>query len=892
MKPHLRLIALLGLIVPRHLRDGWRREWEGEFRHRESQLDAWDRLGWRDKLDLFRRSGSAFWDALWLCRRRLEAGMFQDLRYGARMLLRQKTFTAAAVVTLGLGIGATTAIFTLLDKIVVRTLPVEAPDRLVTFLGGAEGHPLAMSYPIYVALRDRVPPLPAIAAYSPRPFSVASGAAADRVTGAVVSGNYFSALGVQPALGRFFAPDEDRTPGTHAVAVLGHGLWRRRFGSDPAVVGKAVTLNAQTFTVIGVAPPDFTGTTRGAIVEVYVPTMMAPTVLPGWSRVLESPNWGWLLLIGRLAPGATRAQAQAAFIQTVADVDPGGRPPAKPDPTILADQQPRVQVLDGSRGYREEVENLTRPLQLLMAAVGFVLLIACANVASLLLARAVTRRHEIAVRLATGASRWRIVRQLLTEGLLLAGLGGAAGLLVAARLTALLTGVQQRVTYLPHTLDGTIDARALMFTLAIAIVTGIAFGLAPARQSLSSDLVSGLKTAVPGRGGRGLTLRSLLIVGQVALSVIVLVGAGLCLKSLAALQSIDTGLQPSRVVTASFDFGMSGYDEPRGRRFIDAVTRRVEAVPGVEGVAWGEIVAFSDYFSIGGAAVEGYEPAPGERMPFDFNTVSPNYFRTIGVPLVAGREFTAADTPGSAPVVMINEAAARRYWKGRDAVGGRITIPRGPEVVGLEVIGVARNSRVTKVTDETKPAIYLPLAQNYAGAPTLHVRAADPRAVLSRVRQELQATDPNLPAFNLQTLDAQKNGSLYAERLSAMLLTALGALAAALVAIGLYGMLSYAVAERTREIGIRLALGATHADLMTMVIRRGLVLTAAGSIAGVAGALAAVRVLRGLLFGVSTTDAQVFVLAPIGLVAVAFLACWIPARRATRLNPLAALRHE
>ena len=306
MKLHLRVIALLGRFVPRHQRADWRQEWESEFAWRESE----------STFDLFRRSTSAFWDALWLYRKRLEAGMLLDLRYAVRMLLRQKGFTAAAIVTLALGIGANTAIFSLLDKIVVRSLPVERPDRLVTFLGGAEGFPLAMSYPMYAAIRDRVPLIPALAAYSPRPFSLAGGTGADRVTGAVVSGNYFSTLGVRPAIGRFFAPDEDRTPGTHAVAVLGYGLWRRRFGSDRGVVGSSVILNAHTFTVIGVAPPEFTGTTRGTIVDVYIPTMMAPTAL-GWSPVLESPNWGWLQLIGRLAPGATRAHSQAAFMQVV-----------------------------------------------------------------------------------------------------------------------------------------------------------------------------------------------------------------------------------------------------------------------------------------------------------------------------------------------------------------------------------------------------------------------------------------------------------------------------------------------------------------------------------------------------------------------------------------------
>jgi predicted permease len=886
MKPHLRVIALLGLIVPRHLRADWRQEWETEFAYRESQLDAWERLDWRDRLDLFRRSTSAFWDALWLYRRRLEAGMIQDLRYGVRMLLRHKGFTAAAVVTLALGIGANTAIFSLLDKIVVRPLPVDEPDRLATFVTGTEGVPLILSYPSYVALRDRVPLVPAIAAYNQQPFSLGNGATADRVTGAVVSGNYFSMLGVQPAIGRFFADDEDRTPGTHAVAVLGHGLWRRRFGSDPAIVGRQVILNARPVTVIGVTPPEFTGTTRGTVADVYIPMMMAPSLLDA-TRILESLNWGWLRLVGRLQPGVTRAQAQAALAPVVAELNIGRKPPMKKDPANLAGAPPQVSVLDGSHGYRDEVENLARPLQILMAAVGFVLLIACANVANLLLARAVTRRQEIAIRLAAGASRWRVVRQLLTEGFLLAGLGGAVGVFVASRLTTFLTGIQQQLTYQPHTFDGAIDARALAFAVAVSVLTGIAFGLAPARQSLSSDVVGGLRGA-NGPAVRGLTLRSVLIVAQVALSVVVLVGAGLCVKSLRSLQAIDTGLQPSRVVTASFGLKLSGYDEARGRQFIDAVTQRTAALPGVESVALGNIVAFSDAFWIAGATVEGYDQAPGERMGFDFNAVGPDYFRTLGVPMAAGREFTSRDSSDAAPVVVVNEAMARRYWPGQNAVGKRIK--RGST---LEVVGVVHDTRAKKVAEAATPTIYLPLLQNYTPDLTLHVRSAgDARAIMARVRQEIETLDPAVALYNLQTLEAQKNGSLYAERLSAMLLTLFGALAIALVAVGLYGMLSYAVAERTREIGIRLALGATRGDLLSMVIRRGLVLTLVGSAAGIGGALATVRLLQGLLFGVSPTDPQVFVVVPIGLAAVALLACWIPARRATRLNPLAALRHE
>jgi len=878
MKPHLRVIALLRLLVPRHQRAEWRQEWETELAYRED-----DGAG-----VLFRRSTSAFWDALWLSRKRLEAGMLQDLRYGIRLLVRQPGFTAVAIATLALGIGANTAIFSLLDKVVLRALPVEQPDRLATFVHGPDNAPLILSYPSYAALCDRAALVPSIAAYGMRPFTIGDGATADRVTGAIVSGNYFSVVGVRPAIGRFFSQDEDRTPGTHAVVVLGDGLWRRRFASDPAVVGRQVALNGRPFTIVGVAPPEFTGTTRGTVSDLFVPMMMAGSVLPGSSGILTRATWGWLRMIGRLAPGATHAQAQASLAPILADLNIGRKPAMKPDQANLAGTPPQVLLLDGRRGYEEEVVDLQLPLKLLMGAVGFVLLIACANVASLLLARALTRRQEIAIRLAAGAGRARIARQLLTEGLLLSFLGGAAGVFVAARLMAFLTGFQQQVTFTPRTLDGSLDLRALAFTVTVSMLTGIVFGLLPARQALSPDVVAGLKGDAAGKGHRGWALRSALILGQVALSVVVLVGAGLCVKSLRALQAIDTGLDPSHVVTASFALELNGYDEARGRQFIDTVSRRLTALPGVEGAAFGNIVAFSDYFWISGATLEGYDQAPGERMGFDFNAVGPDYFRTIGAPLAAGREFTARDTTGAPLVVMINEATARRYWPGQNAVGKRIK--RGP---WLEVVGVVRDIRVKKVSAAATPTIYLPLLQDYTSDVTVHVRsAADPRSMLTRVRQEIQAIDPAVSVFNLQTLSAQKDGSLYTERLSATLLALFGALALALVAIGLYGLLAYAVAERTREIGIRMALGARRGDVLALVIRRGLVLTVAGSVAGVGLSLAAVRGIERLLFGVSATDPQTFVIVPIGLTAVAFLACWLPARRATRLNPLEALRQE
>ena len=876
MKLHHRLIGLLGWLVPRSHRAEWRREWHSELRHSESRMA---------ERELLWRSTSAFWDALALRRRRWEADVTQDLRYAVRMLLRQPGFTLVTIVTLALGIGANTAIFSLLDKVIVRALPVEAPGRLATFYAGDD--PLVVSNPSYEALAARATLVPDLAAYLHRPVTLSGAGHTERVIAAIVSGNYFRTLGVHSAVGRVIVEEDDRVPGASAIVVISHGLWRRAFASDPGVIGRRVVVNAQALTVAGVLPSGFSGITRGVSIDVYIPRAMAPIVLPGSKDALTARNWGWLRLIGRLAPGVTTAQADAELQPAFAEFGFGNKLPEKKDRFTLG-ALPAVRIGDGSRGYAEEVKALERPLQILMGAVALVLLIACANIASLLLARGVARRREIGIRLAAGAGRARIVRQLLTEGVLLASIGGAASVFVATRVAALLVGFQQQVTYIPHSLDAAIDGRALGFTLVVSLLTGVIFGLAPARQALAADVLPALKGdaagPVSGRWGTG----SLLIVAQTALSVIVLVGAVLCVRSLRAIQAVETGIDSTRVMTASFELGLDGSDQTIGRQFIAELSRRVAAQPGVESVALGTIVPFSDYFWISGARPEGHQPAPGERMAFDFNAIGPGYFRTLGTALVAGREFSASDTREAPPVVIVNEALAKRFWPGQNALGKRIDRGRLAEVVG-----VVRDSRAKKVTDAAKPTIYLSLLQNYSSNLTIYVRsAADARAVLGGVRAAIHALDPRLAVSNLQTLEAQRNGSLYAERLSAALLSMLGALALALVSIGLYGLLSYAVTQRTREIGIRLALGAQRRDLLRLVIRRGVLLTTIGSIGGLAASFAVVGVVRGVLFGVSPMDPLTYVMAPATLIGVALLACWLPARRAARLSPLTALRHE
>ncbi len=881
------LIALIGVIVPRRFRADWRLEWEAELRYREEMLAEWDRLDWIAKLDLLRRSMGAFRDAMVLQPRRLEDEMFQDLRYGVRMWLKNPGFTFIAVITLSLGIGANTAIFTLLDKVLIRTLPVEQPDRLVAFVKEGAA-PVSFSYPMYAELRDHNEVLSGLAAYFQQPFSLSDGKETERVIGQIVSGNYFTTLGVRPALGRFFLPEEDHTPGTHPVAVISHGLWRRRFGADPAAIGGAVSLNGYPFTIVGVAPAEFTGTARGTVNDVYVPAMMQTEAQPGRNSKLNDRGSGWLRLIGRLKPAAGREQAQIALSTLTAESKktfPGSTDPVN------------IFLTDGSRGYTDRVSDFSARLKLLMGIVGFVLAVACANVANLLLSRASTRRREIAIRLSIGASRFRIMRQLLTESMLLTALGAGGGLLIAVWLNGLLLGFQQQSNLIPLTFDGGLDGRALAFTAGLSLLTGIVFGLAPALQATKPDFVGALKEDTPriSLGARRLNLRNLLVVAQVSLSVVVLIGAGLCVKSLKGLQAIDPGFDPAKVMTASFDLSMNRYDETRGQQFFARLSERVAALPGVEAFSFARGVSLSGFVWIRSATIEGYQPQPNERLAFNFNIIGPHYFNTIGTPMAQGREFTARDAAGAPRVVIVNEATARRYWPGQEAVGKRIKYGNVDQFA--EVIGVVKNNRERGLTEDPRPAIYAPLLQNYAPDMTLHVRAAtESQTTLTALRREAQSLDAQLPVYNLSVLADQKDGSLYAERVATALLTLFGLLALSLAAVGIYGVMSYAVAHRTREIGIRVALGAGPRDALMLIVRQGMILTLIGMTVGLGAAYALARLMSALmtnlLFNVSPTDAQTFVVIAILLTSVAMLACWVPARRAAKVDPIVALRHD
>src|SRR5581483_11303013 len=644
--------------------------------------------------------------------------LLQDLRYGVRMLVKSPGFTLVAVISLALGIGANTAIFSVVDRIFVRTLPVMEPEQLVTVVSrGENGENSSFSYPLYADYRDRNDVMSGLFAYDEMALSLSDGGQTERVSGAIVTGNFFDVLGVAPAIGRGFLPEEDRAPGTHPVAVVSYGLWQRRFGADPKLVGRNISLNGHSFTVIGVTPAEFAGVVRGAAPEVYVPMMMADRALPKWPGALNNRGMTWLNLMGRLKPGVTREQAQAALTtiagQLVKTTDKNA------DPEIL--------LGDGSKGNTAGVRELSTPLLLLLSTVGLVLLIACANVANLLLARAGSRRKEIAVRLAVGASRVRLIRQLLTESVLLALSGGALGVLLAAWLADLLAAFSppggSAATPL---LNARLDWRVLGFTVLLSLLTGVIFGLAPAWQSSKPDLVATLKDEAASSGkGRRVTLRNALVAAQVALSLVVLVSAGLCVRSLRNLRAIDAGFDPARMVVVSVDPALNGYKDAQSRQFYDQLLERVTALPGVEAVSLARVVPLGNSNMRMTVGVEGYTPPPGQFIHFDFNLVGPGYCATMKMPLARGRDFTARDDSGAAPVVIVNETVARTYWPSDEPLGKHLTLGFGgsrPTVA--EVIGVVRDSQYRNLTEAVRPAMFLPLWQSFRPDLALHVRSA------------------------------------------------------------------------------------------------------------------------------------------------------------------------
>jgi macrolide transport system ATP-binding/permease protein len=824
--------------------------------------------------------------------------LIQDLRYGARMLWKQPGFTLIVALTLSLGIGANGVIFSLVNALLLRPLPVEKPEQLAgvytsDFSSGDLG---GTSYPDYVDFRDRNRVFEGLAAYlPPEPLSLNIDGTNERMFCEIVSGNYFSTLGVKPSLGRGFLPEEDRTPGERAVAVISHKLWQTRFGGDPAIVGRSVSINGHPFTIVGVGPEKFRGMLRGVAVDWWVPAMMMKEASPGSDNLTHRSNRG-LLLMGRLKPGVTIQQAQADFNSIAAQL-------YKEWPTHwenIRRQGRSVTVAPESEARLMPGASMpiTIFMTLLMAVAGLVLLIACANVANLLLARATARRKEIAIRLALGARRGRLIRQLLSESVLLALLGGGAGLLLAGWGADLLMAFKPPLPF-PVELDLHGDWRVFSFMFGLSVLTGIVFGLTPALASSRPDVNASLKneTGAANTGGRPGRLRGSLVVTQVAVSMLLLICAGLFLRSLGAASSIDPGFDADNLLAMSMDLQLQGYDETKGRNFTNQLLERVRSLPGVVSASMTDQLPLGFGGSSRGVTIDGYTPQPGESTEINSSIVAPGYFETLRIPLLQGRTFQQQDDAIAPGMALVNEAFARRYWPGQPPIGKRIQMGGGRnvsnEIPYIAVIGVVKDGKYSSLSEEATPFIYFNMAQNLTLSPTLVVRTqGDPLALLAAVRGEVTALDKNLPLYDVKTMRQHLGLALLPARLAGGVLGVFGLIALSLAAAGIYGVMAYLVAQRTREIGIRMALGANARDVLRLVARQGMTLVSIGMAIGLAAALALTQLLKSLLFGVSATDPLTFAVIASLLMSVALLACWIPARRATKVDPMVALRCE
>jgi len=820
--------------------------------------------------------------------------LFQDLRYGARMLMKSPAFTAAAVLSLALGIGANTAIFSLLDAVLLKMLPVRQPEQLVVVAAGAPGQPrrgISFSYPVFRELRDQNSVFSGMFGHDVLPMSMSGGGQTERVLGELVSGNFFDVLGVNPQLGRVLTEADDRTPGAHGVTVISYNFWQRRFGADPQIVGQTISLNGYPFTVIGVAARGFQGVEVGVAPDVRIPIMMNTQVRPG-PPIFENRGNMWLAVMARLKSGVSIEQAQAA-------TDINFQIIREPDVRAIKGDSPDARMFKSARIYLDSAKtgasNLSRqfsqPLIVLMCLVGVVLLIACLNVANLLLARATMRRREIAVRLALGAGRFRLVRQLLTEGLLLSVLGGVLGMMFARWGTDVLLGFlpQGRV---PTVLEIKPDLRMLGFTLGVTLLTGMLFGLAPALQATRPDLIAALKneTAVVS-GNRRWELRRLLVILQVALSLVLLVGAGLFVRSLRNLKAVDDGYNTDQVVTLTLDPAQSGYKLDQLRSLYSQLSERVSALPGVKAATYTRNVPMSGRYSRIGIEVPGYQARPDEEMAVLLNQAAPQFFATFGTPLLRGRDFNARDTPDAPKVVIVNDSLARYFFGAENPLGKRITLEVYKD---LEIVGVVGDAKYRSLKEPVPQTAYIPFSQY----PTLTQRtlcaraSGNPSTLVAAIRREVRSLDPNLPIFNVKTFADQIDESVSRERLVALISSFFGVFALLLASLGLYGVMAYSVARRAREIGIRMALGARRASVLWLVLRETLFLVLIGIAIGLPTALVATRLTEGLLFGLTATDPLTIALATLVMITIAALAGYIPARRAARVDPMMALRCE
>ncbi|HEX3526195.1 MAG TPA: ABC transporter permease [Thermoanaerobaculia bacterium] len=815
----------------------------------------------------------------------------RDFRYALRALLKRPGFTLAAMLSLGLGIGANTTIFTLVNGAFLSSVPVADPDRVVVVYTNERDNPafgyLPVSYPNYRDLRQQNDALSGLAAFQWLRPNLLQGDQPERIFSQIVTDNYFAMLGVKPALGRLFNAGDFATRGAGPVVVLADAFWQRRFGSDPAILGKDLILNGRKLTVVGVGPRGFKGTNTLNGPDLWIPNSMFEEMSPLRGYV-ENRSWRMYEMLGRLRPGVTVEKAQASLSTLAARLE-------QDYPADNKGQGIRLLPLAQASIEPQQRQVFLRAGSLLMAIVGLLLLIACANVASLLLSRGIGRRKEVAIRLSLGASRGRLVRQLLTESLLLSLLGGAVGVLLALWGPAFLW--RFRPPFFTETaLDLGLNARVLVFTLVLSLLTGLLFGLAPALQAFNADLVTALKSqvAVPPKRSRGsrLPLRHLLIVSQVALSLLALAGAGLFLGSLRSAQRIDPGFNTKNIVNVNYDLAGQGLNEALGRGFHRRVIEHLESLPGVRSATVASDRPLHRGALYRNVLAEGdATPDAEKRPPVRTNTVGKDYFRTLGIPLREGRDFLDSDRPDTPLVAIVNETMARTFWPGHSPLGRRFRMPE--ENLNVEVVGVAADSRYVTLGETPQPLFYLSMGQLYLPEVTLEVRTdGDPARLVQVIRREVQSLDRTLPLANVETMSEAIDVSLWGPRMGAALLSVFGILALVLAATGIYGVMAYSVSQRTREMGIRMALGARRADVLRLILRQAMTIVACGLAVGLLAASAGSRVIAGLLYGVSATDVRTFAAISLLLAAVALVASLAAARRGVQVDPAITLRGE
>jgi len=829
--------------------------------------------------------------------------LLADVRYAGRTLAKSPVFCSIAILSLALGIGANAGIFTLLDQVMLHLLPVEQPQRLAQLVEhgdwyGSNNGMNAISYPMYEDLRKQNAVFSGMFCSYLTAFSASFGGRNERIGGELVSGSYFPVLGVRPAIGRLYTAEEDRTPGGAPLAVLSYSYWQSRFGGDPAIIGKQLLVRDRRLTIVGVAERKFEGAYALFQTQIFVPVTMAAEMTDK-KAPLEDRRQRWVQVFGRLKPGVDLKRAKASLaplFHRLLEMEVQQKEFAHATP--YARQQFLKVTLDaapGGRGQDVVRQFLEAPLWAMMAMVALVLLIACANVANLLIARASSRQKEISVRLALGAGKVRIVRQLLVESALLATAGGLAGLLISPWAMRLFISIMPEIDP-PLRLVTDPNLRLVFFTMAVSMATAMIFGLAPALQAARPNIAPVLKDQAGAVAGGGHTRwRKLLVVAQVSLSLLLLIAAGLFGRSLQNLKTVNPGFEVNDLLSFQVDPTLNGYTPERTKLFYRRLAESLAALPGASsaGLCVVPPLTFDEWDST--ITVEGYVPKPGEDMEPRVNHISPGYFSTLKIPLYRGRDITEQDALGAPKVAMVNEKFAQHYFAGRDAVGRHIGMGGDPGTkTDIEIIGVVRDTRYSRMNEELQRQVYFPYLQNeWAAQMTGYVRTTlHGEQMFPMIRAAVRKLDTNLPVYQMKTEEKQRDDSLSVERLSATLSSAFGVLATVLAAIGIYGVMAFLVARRTREIGIRMAMGASGGDVVWLVMREVLFLAGLGVLIGLPAALAVTRLIESQLYGVGSHDPGIAIAATLGLLAVAALSGYIPARRATRVDPVIALRYE